>query len=74
VTELSISKMKEARMRRRGVLSGNAGNATSPYSYFRLNDTLNSVSLGALQQMLHLTAIVKVHPALLLVSCITGFV
>ena len=63
-TEIIYSKWKEARMRARK-LPGNAGNATSPHPYFRLNDTLNSLSTGTIQQVQRATVLQLTNARLL---------
>ena len=57
--ELIISLSKERRKRLEGAPGRSAANETSLYPYYRLNDTLNSMSLGSIQQMLHVGTFVK---------------
>ncbi len=54
VTELVVSKMREAKKRAADPpIPGNGANLYSKYPSYRLNDTINSMSLGLLQQTVH---------------------
>jgi sterol desaturase/sphingolipid hydroxylase (fatty acid hydroxylase superfamily) len=52
-TEFTISKWREARKAKKGQ-PGNAGNNESPYTYFRANDSLNSLRYYIITPFCHI--------------------